>query len=97
MGVHATTHIDAPWHYGPMSGGEPAQTIDEMPLERCIGPGVVLDLSHKADDDPITVADMEAALAKTGAEAHRPHHRADPHGPRPADGHEGLLDRPAPA
>jgi kynurenine formamidase len=67
MGVHATTHIDAPWHYGPMSGGARAQTIDEIPLERCIGPGVVLDLTHKADDDPITVADMEAALAKTGA------------------------------
>ena len=23
MGVHATTHIDAPWHYGPTSGGAP--------------------------------------------------------------------------
>lgn len=67
MGVHATTHIDAPWHYGPTSAGARAQTIDEIPLERCIGPGVVLDLSHKADDDPITVADMEAALAKSGA------------------------------
>ncbi len=67
MGVHATTHIDAPWHYGPMTGGKPAQTIDEIPLDRCIGPGVVLDLSHKADDDPITVADMEAALDKSGA------------------------------
>ncbi len=64
---HATTHIDAPWHYGPVSAGAPAQTIDEIPLDRCIGAGVVLDLSHKADDDPITVADMEAALAKTGA------------------------------
>jgi kynurenine formamidase len=67
MGVHATTHIDAPWHYGPTSGGAPAQTIEAIPLERCIGPGVVLDMTHKADDDPITVADMEAALAKTGA------------------------------
>lgn len=67
MGVHATTHIDAPWHYGPVSAGAPAQTIDEIPLNRCIGPGVVLDLTHKADDDPITVSDMEAALAKTGA------------------------------
>ena len=66
MGVHATTHIDAPWHYGPTSGGQPAQTIDEIPLEKCIGPGVVLDMTHKADDDPITVADMETALAKTG-------------------------------
>lgn len=67
MGVHATTHIDAPWHYGPLSGGARAETIDEMPLDRCIGPGVVLDLSHKADDDPITIADMEDALAKSGA------------------------------
>lgn len=67
MGVHATTHIDAPWHYGPISGGKRAQTIDEIPLDRCMGPGVVLDLTHKADDDPITVADMEAALAKSGA------------------------------
>ena len=67
MGVHSTTHIDAPWHYGPTSGGARAQTIDEMPLEKCIGPGVVLDLTHKADDDAITPADLEAALAKTGA------------------------------
>ncbi len=67
MGVHATTHIDAPWHYGPTSGGLPAQTIDEIPLEKCIGPGVVLDMTHKADNDPITVADMETALAKAGA------------------------------
>jgi len=67
MGVHSTTHIDAPWHYGPTSGGAPAQTIDEMPLDRCIGPGVVLDLTHKADDDAITPADLEAALAKSGA------------------------------
>jgi kynurenine formamidase len=67
MGVHATTHIDAPWHYGPVAAGAPAQTIEAIPLDRCIGPGVVLDLSHKADDDPITVPDMEAALASSGA------------------------------
>jgi kynurenine formamidase len=66
MGVHSTTHIDAPWHYGPTSGGKPAQTIEQIPLEKCIGPGVVLDMTHKTDDDPITDADMEAALAKTG-------------------------------
>jgi len=67
MGVHSTTHIDAPWHYGPISAGRPAHTIDKIPLERCIGPGVVLDMTHKADNDPITAADMEAALAKAGA------------------------------
>jgi kynurenine formamidase len=68
MGVHATTHIDAPWHYGPISAGNPAKTIEKIPLERCIGPGVVLDMTHKADNDPITVADMEAAVAKAAAE-----------------------------
>ena len=26
LGVHATTHIDAPWHYGPVSGGAAAST-----------------------------------------------------------------------
>ena len=67
MGVHSTTHIDAPWHYGPTSGGARAKTIDEIPLERCIGPGVVLDMTHKRDHEPITVADMEAAVAKVGA------------------------------
>jgi len=67
MGVHSTTHIDAPWHYGPISGGKPAQTIEEMPLEKCIGPGVVLDLTRKADNDPITVDDLKVALSKTGA------------------------------
>jgi kynurenine formamidase len=67
MGVHSTTHIDAPWHYGPTAAGEPAATIDEIPLERCIGPGVVLDMTHKADNDAITVADMEAAVSKSGA------------------------------
>src|SRR5262249_49102686 len=58
--------LHAPWHYGPISAGRPAQTIDEIPLERCIGPGVVIDMTHKADNDPITVADMEGALAKAG-------------------------------
>jgi kynurenine formamidase len=67
MGVHSTTHIDAPWHYGPTSGGVRAQTIDELPLEKCIGPGVVLDFAHKANDEPITAADLKAALVQTGA------------------------------
>lgn len=68
MGVHATTHIDAPWHYGPTSDGRPAPTIDAIPLEKCLGPGVVFDMTHKADGDPITVSDMQSALERTGAE-----------------------------
>lgn len=67
MGVHATTHLDAPWHYGPLSGGLPARTIDEIPLEWCFSDGVVVDMTHKADHDPITVADIQTDLEKTGA------------------------------
>lgn len=64
MGVHATTHIDAPWHYSPTTNGQPAKTIDEMPLELCYADGLVIDMEHKADFDPITPADMEAFLEK---------------------------------
>lgn len=71
MGVHSTTHIDAPWHYGPKSGlpGEetPAVTVDQIPLEKCIGPGVVIDMTAKEDGDVITVDDIKADLSKSGA------------------------------
>lgn len=70
LGVHATTHIDAPVHYGPNSAGRPAEGIEAIPLERCIGQGVVLDMSHKAEGDPITVADLKAELARIGTEIH---------------------------
>ncbi|KAF2989447.1 cyclase family protein [Methylocystis sp. MJC1] len=68
MGVHSTTHIDAPWHYGPeLSDGRRPATVDEMPLDMCFGPGVVFDMRHKADGDEITVADMEQSLRDSGA------------------------------
>lgn len=68
LGVHATTHIDAPVHYGSTSQGQPAAGIEGLPLEHCIGPGVVLDMSHKAEGDPITVPDIRAELARIGAD-----------------------------
>ncbi|HEX5505150.1 MAG TPA: cyclase family protein, partial [Thermomicrobiales bacterium] len=61
--THHGTHVDAPWHYGPTSGGRPARTIDELPLEWFIGPGVRLDLRDKPPGATITVADLERALA----------------------------------
>ena len=68
MGVHATTHIDAPWHYGPTDdAGNRLPAIHEMPLELGFGPGVIFDVRHKADGDEVTVADLQACLAKTGA------------------------------
>ena len=68
MGVHATTHIDAPWHYGPTDAeGRTLPTIEEMPLELMFGPGIVFDMTHKADGEEIGVADLESALAASGA------------------------------
>jgi kynurenine formamidase len=61
--THTGTHVDAPYHYGPTSDGKPARRIDEVPLEWCFAPGVVLDMRHKAAGDFITVADLEQALA----------------------------------
>ncbi|WP_028982121.1 cyclase family protein [Sporocytophaga myxococcoides] len=68
MGVHSTTHIDAPWHYSEMVNGKKAKTIDEIPLEWLYGEGIVIDMSHKADFDIITVDDIQADLMKSGAE-----------------------------
>lgn len=68
--VHATTHIDAPWHYGPEVAGKKAKTADEIPLEWCFGDGIVLNMSHKTDYDPITVKDLEQALEQTGVVIH---------------------------
>lgn len=66
FGTHNSTHVDAPWHYNSRIQGERAATIDELPLEHFFGPGVVLDMTHKADGDAVAVADVEAALARIG-------------------------------
>jgi kynurenine formamidase len=68
IGTHATTHVDAPWHYNSTVRGERAQTIDELPLEWFFKPGVVLDMTHKSDGDPMTAADAQAALQQVGHE-----------------------------
>lgn len=64
MGVHATTHIDAPWHYAPRCEGKPAKTIDQIPLEWCFGEGIVIDMKHKPDFEAITIKDIEGFLEK---------------------------------
>jgi kynurenine formamidase len=71
FGTHNSTHVDAPYHYNSHIGGEPAQTIDELPLEWFFAPGLVLDATAKADGDAVTVADVEAELERVG-------HRLEP-------------------
>lgn len=65
MGVHSSTHIDAPWHYGPIVEGKKAKTIDEIPLEWLYGDGIVIDMSHKKDFEAITVDDLKNDLKKS--------------------------------
>lgn len=68
MGVHSTTHIDAPWHYSPTVDGKPAKTIDQIPLEWCYGDGIVIDMKHKPDFEVITVEDIQNFLRKENLE-----------------------------
>lgn len=53
--THVGTHVDAPLHF--VEGG---RAIDEFPLEKFAGDGVVLDVSTDEPEE-ITLADVEAA------------------------------------
>jgi kynurenine formamidase len=65
--THNGTHMDAPWHYHPtMNGGEPSRTIDQMPLDWCMRPGVKLDFRHFPDGYVATGADVQAELDRIG-------------------------------
>jgi kynurenine formamidase len=66
LGTHNSTHVDAPWHYNSRIRGERAQTIDELPLEWFLAPGVVIDATAKADGEAIDVPDFEAGLNAAG-------------------------------
>lgn len=54
---HGGTHIDAPIHFA-----EKGQTVDELPLEKLIGPAIKIDVSTNAFNNPdylITVEDLK--------------------------------------
>ena len=66
--THTGTHVDAPYHYHPSSEGAPAKRIDEIPLEWCFAPGVVIDVRHVPKGEEITVAHLQEALHRIGYE-----------------------------
>jgi kynurenine formamidase len=66
LGTHNSTHVDAPYHYNSTIQGEPARTIDELPLERFFGPGVVVDATDREDGEALDAADMEQRIAAAG-------------------------------
>jgi kynurenine formamidase len=64
--THTGTHVDAPYHYGPLSEGKPARRIDEVPLEWCYAPGVILDVRHVPAGNEITVEHLRGELNRIG-------------------------------
>ena len=67
--THNGTHLDAPYHFAStMNKGERAITIDEVPLDWCMRPGVKLDFRRFGDGYVATAADVEAELARIGHE-----------------------------
>jgi kynurenine formamidase len=65
--THNGTHMDAPWHYHPtMDGGQRAITIDEIPLDWCMRPGVRLDFRDLPDGHVVTPAEIDGELARVG-------------------------------
>ena len=67
--THNGTHLDAPYHFAStMNGGERAITIDEVPLDWCLRPGVKLDFRSLEDGHVATPVEVEAELARIGHE-----------------------------
>lgn len=61
---HGGTHIDAPLHFG-----ERRQSVDEIPLDRLVGPAVVIDVAARCEADPdyeLTVDDIARWEARHG-------------------------------
>lgn len=61
---HGGTHVDAPIHFA-----EGRSTVDAIALDRLVAPGVVVDVSERASQDPdylVSVADLEGWEARHG-------------------------------
>lgn len=53
MNTHHGTHLDAPSHFL-----EKGKTLSDLPIERFVGEGVVVDFSEKGDSEEITKDDL---------------------------------------
>ncbi|MFX1312557.1 MAG: cyclase family protein [Promethearchaeota archaeon] len=66
LSTHNGTHMDAPWHFAPIQdneiGQKNAMTIDEIPLEWCIAPLVVLDCTDYEDGYVLLPEDIDKKL-----------------------------------
>ena len=67
LSTHNGTHLDAPYHYAStMDRGKRAITIDEVPIEWCLQPGVKLDFRKFPDGYVATASDVEDELKRIG-------------------------------
>jgi len=67
IATHNGTHLDAPYHFhSTMDGGKRAITIDEVPLDWCMGPGVKLDFRHLPDGHVVSAEEVAAELDRIG-------------------------------
>lgn len=67
VSTHNGTHLDAPYHHhSTMDGGKPSSTIDEVPLDWCLNPGVKLDFRHLPDGYVVSADEIEAELKRIG-------------------------------
>lgn len=63
--THNGTHLDAPYHFhSTMDKGKRAITIDEVPLDWCLQPGVKLDFTSFEDGYVVTKQDVENELKR---------------------------------
>lgn len=58
---HFGTHLDAPAHFGG------AWTVDRIPVDRLVRPGVCINVTGKPEDYQVTVDDVKAFEARNGA------------------------------
>lgn len=66
--THTGTHLDAPYHYAPIMDRakeeQKSWTIDQIPLEWCVGHLVVIDFSGMPDGYVATPSDIDQALER---------------------------------
>lgn len=59
LGSQSGSHIDAPYHFS-----NQGMKLDEMALEQFYGRGLLIDMSYKAQLEPIELTDVEPYLSK---------------------------------
>ncbi len=63
---HGGTHLDAPFHFF-----EQGETIDEVPLETTFGEAVLIDVSKRELNQPVTARMLQARLEETNTQVKR--------------------------